>query len=114
MMVSIMVSACCVFALLCSIRILIMCVHKWLFHFIGAYMVVKIIIEMVRMKLTGSDEGVGNIIKDLEEPAESIELRINVVSEPRYAKEKAIEAIETFREYVEVLACTSQLLLEIN
>ncbi|CAL8995161.1 unnamed protein product [Prunus brigantina] len=72
-------------------------------HFLddGAYMVVKIIIEMVRMKLTGSDEGVGNIIKDLEEPAESIELRINVVSEPRYAKEKAIEAIETFREYVE-------------
>ncbi|CAB4265191.1 unnamed protein product [Prunus armeniaca] len=72
-------------------------------HFLddGAYMVVKIIIEMVRMKLAGSDEGVGNIIKDLEEPAESIELRINVVSEPRYAKEKAIEAIETFREYVE-------------
>ncbi|CAB4295789.1 unnamed protein product [Prunus armeniaca] len=72
-------------------------------HFLddGAYMVVKIIIEMVRMKLGGSDEGVGNIIKDLEEPAESIELRINVVSEPRYAKEKAIEAIETFREYVE-------------
>ncbi|XP_021807622.1 uncharacterized protein LOC110751458 [Prunus avium] len=72
-------------------------------HFLddGAYMVVKIIIEMVRMKLAGSDEGVGDIIKDLEEPAESIELRINVVSEPRYAKEKAIEAIETFREYVE-------------
>ncbi|XP_008221457.1 PREDICTED: phosphomannomutase/phosphoglucomutase [Prunus mume] len=72
-------------------------------HFLddGAYMVVKIIIEMVRMKLAGSDEGFGNIIKDLEEPAESLELRINVVSEPRYAKEKAIEAIETFREYVE-------------
>ncbi|KAL6295216.1 hypothetical protein ACE6H2_003358 [Prunus campanulata] len=72
-------------------------------HFLddGAYMVVKIIIEMVRMKLAGWDEGVGDIIKDLEEPAESIELRLNVVSEPRYAKEKAIEAIETFREYVE-------------
>ncbi|KAM0961153.1 hypothetical protein ACFX13_020896 [Malus domestica] len=72
-------------------------------HFLddGAYMVVKIIIEMVRMKLAGSDEGVGNIIKDLEEPSESIELRMNVISEPRYAKEKAVEAIEMFREYVE-------------
>ncbi|KAM5566996.1 phosphomannomutase/phosphoglucomutase [Rosa sericea] len=67
----------------------------------GAYMVVKIIIEMVRMKLAGSDEGIGSIINDLEEPEDSVELRMNVVSEPRYAKEKAIEAIETFRQYVE-------------
>ncbi|KAL6189967.1 hypothetical protein ACLB2K_036368 [Fragaria x ananassa] len=67
----------------------------------GAYMVVKIIIEMVRMKLAGSDEGIGSIINDLEEPEESVELRMNVVSEPRYAKQKAIEAIETFRQYIE-------------
>lgn len=66
-------------------------------------MVVKIIIEMVRMKLAGSDEGIGSIIEDLEEPEESVELRMHVVSEPRYAKEKAIEAIETFRQYIEVL-----------
>ncbi|KAL7240216.1 hypothetical protein ACSBR2_005976 [Camellia fascicularis] len=72
-------------------------------HFLddGAYMVVKIIIEMVRMKLEGSDEGVGSLIKDLEEPLESIELRMNVLSEPRHAKAKAIEAIEVFRNYVE-------------
>ncbi|KAK6931016.1 Alpha-D-phosphohexomutase, alpha/beta/alpha domain III [Dillenia turbinata] len=67
----------------------------------GAYMVVKIIIEMVRMKLAGSDEGVGSLIKDLEEPLESIELRMNILSEPRHAKAKAVEAIETFRNYIE-------------
>ncbi|KAG5531472.1 hypothetical protein RHGRI_026181 [Rhododendron griersonianum] len=67
----------------------------------GAYMVVKIIIEMVRMKLEGSDEGIGSLIKDLEEPLESVELRMNVLSEPREAKAKAIEAIEEFRNYIE-------------
>lgn len=65
-------------------------------------MVVKIIIEMVRMKLEGSDEGIGSLIKDLEEPLESVELRMNVLSEPREAKAKAIEAIEEFRNYIEV------------
>lgn len=72
-------------------------------HFLddGAYMVVKIIIEMVRMKLEGSDDGIGSLIKDLEEPLESAELRMNVISEPRFAKTKAIEAIETFRNYIE-------------
>ncbi|KAE9450378.1 hypothetical protein C3L33_17722, partial [Rhododendron williamsianum] len=72
-------------------------------HFLddGAYMVVKIIIEMVRMKLEGSDEGIGSLIKDLEEPLESVELRMNVLSEPREAKAKAIEAIEEFRNYIE-------------
>lgn len=65
-------------------------------------MVVKIIIEMVRMKLEGSDEGIGSLIKDLEEPLESVELRMNVLSEPREAKAKAIEAIKEFRNYIEV------------
>lgn len=66
-------------------------------------MVVKIIIEMVRMKLEGSNDGIGSLIKDLEEPLESIELRMNVISEPRHAKAKAVESIETFKNYVEVL-----------
>lgn len=72
-------------------------------HFLddGAYMVVKIIIEMVRMKLERSDEGIGSLIKDLEEPLESVELRMNVLSEPRQAKATAIEAIEQFRNYVD-------------
>ncbi|BAT74891.1 uncharacterized protein HKW66_Vig0040700 [Vigna angularis] len=72
-------------------------------HFLddGAYMVVKIIIEMVRMKLAGSNEGIGSLIKDLEEPYESVELRINIVSEPRHAKAKGSEAIQTFRNYIE-------------
>ncbi|KAL8531864.1 hypothetical protein ACS0TY_008460 [Phlomoides rotata] len=72
-------------------------------HFLddGAYMVVKIIIEMVRMKLQGSEEGIGSLIKDLEEPLESVELRINIVSEPRFAKAKGVEVIEEFRNYIE-------------
>lgn len=65
-------------------------------------MVVKIIIEMVRMKLEGSNDGIGSLIKDLEEPSESIELRMNIISEPKHAKAKAVEAIETFKNYVEV------------
>ncbi|KAL8267578.1 hypothetical protein R6Q59_004922 [Mikania micrantha] len=67
----------------------------------GAYMVVKIIIEMVRMKLEGSNEGIGSLIKDLEEPLESVELRMNILSEPKYAKAQAIEIIETFKTYIE-------------
>ncbi|XP_060185390.1 uncharacterized protein LOC132614856 [Lycium barbarum] len=72
-------------------------------HFLddGAYMVVKIIIQMVRMKLEGSEGGIGSLIKELEEPLESAELRMVVLSEPRYAKAKAFEAIEAFRTYVE-------------
>ncbi|KAK1380615.1 Phosphoglucomutase (alpha-D-glucose-1,6-bisphosphate-dependent) [Heracleum sosnowskyi] len=66
----------------------------------GAYMVVRIIIEMVRMKLEGSDEGIGSLIKDLEEPLESAELRMDILSEPRYAKAKAVEVIETFKNYI--------------
>ncbi|KAI3431246.1 PGM_PMM_III domain-containing protein [Psidium guajava] len=67
----------------------------------GAYMVVKIIIEMVRMKLAGSNDGIGSLIEDLEEPFESTELRMNVIAEPRHAKAKAVEAIEAFRRYIE-------------
>ncbi|XP_073301469.1 uncharacterized protein [Primulina huaijiensis] len=72
-------------------------------HFLddGAYMVVKIIIEMVRMKLEGSNKGIGSLIEDLEEPFESVELRINIVTEPRYAKAKGSEVIEAFRNYIE-------------
>ncbi|KAL4637825.1 hypothetical protein ACB092_03G104500 [Castanea dentata] len=72
-------------------------------HFLddGAYMVVKIIIEMVQMKLAGSDDGIGSLIKDLEEPFESVELRMNIISEPREAKAKGVQAIETFRTYIE-------------
>lgn len=65
-------------------------------------MVVKIIIEMVRMKLGGLSEGIGSLIEEFEEPLESIELRMNILSEPRYAKAKGAEAVQTFRKYIEV------------
>ncbi|KZV57881.1 phosphoglucomutase-like [Dorcoceras hygrometricum] len=67
----------------------------------GAYMVVKIIIEMVRMKLQGSNKGIGSLVEDLEEPLEAVELRINIVTEPKYAKTKGSEVIEAFRSYIE-------------
>ncbi|XP_073122531.1 uncharacterized protein [Henckelia pumila] len=53
------------------------------------------------MKLKGSNEGIGSLIKDLEEPLESVELRINIVTEPRYAKAKSSKVIEAFRNYIE-------------
>ncbi|KAE8719268.1 putative Major latex protein [Hibiscus syriacus] len=67
----------------------------------GAYMVVKIIIEMVRMKLEGSNEGIGSLINDLKEPSESVELRMNIISETKYAKSRGTELIEAFRSYIE-------------
>lgn len=65
-------------------------------------MVVKIIIEMVRMKLSGNNEGIGTLIRDLKEPADSVELRLNIVTPPRYAKEKGREAVQTLKEYIQV------------
>lgn len=81
-------------------------------QFLGAYMVVKIIIEMVKMKLEGSERGIGSLIKNLEEPIESVELRMIVLSEPRYAKAKASEVIEAFRTYIEVHVYITSLVTE--
>ncbi|KAJ3692350.1 hypothetical protein LUZ60_012700 [Juncus effusus] len=67
----------------------------------GAYMVVKIIIEMVKMRLMGSNEGIGSLIKDLKEPAESVELRLNIITQPKYAKEKGSETVQTLKQYIQ-------------
>ncbi|KAM0933113.1 putative phosphotransferase (phosphomutase) [Dioscorea sansibarensis] len=67
----------------------------------GAYMVVKILIEMVRMKLNGNEEGIGSLIKGLEEPLESVELRINIITQPKYAKEKGAQAVDALKKYIE-------------
>ncbi|KAL6839600.1 hypothetical protein ACP4OV_030539 [Aristida adscensionis] len=67
----------------------------------GAYMVVKIIIEMVRMRLAGLEGGIGSLIKDLEEPAESVLLRMNILGEPRFAKQRGVQAVEAFKEYIQ-------------
>lgn len=64
-------------------------------------MVVKIIIEMVRMRLAGLEGGVGSLIMDLEEPAESMLLRMNILGEPKYAKQRGTQAIETFKKYIQ-------------
>ncbi|KAJ0962645.1 hypothetical protein J5N97_027767 [Dioscorea zingiberensis] len=67
----------------------------------GAYMVVKIIIEMVRMKLAGIEEGIGALIKGLEEPLESVELRLNITTPPKYAKQKGSEVVDTLKKYIQ-------------
>jgi hypothetical protein len=65
-------------------------------------MVVKIIIEMVRMRLAGQEGGVGSLIRDLEEPAESVLFRMDIVGEPKNAKQRGVQAVETFKNYIEV------------
>lgn len=65
-------------------------------------MVVKIIIEMVRMRLAESDEGIGSLIRELEDPVESVELRMNIVTPSKDAKAKGTEAVETLRRFIEV------------
>lgn len=69
-------------------------------------MVVKIIIEMVRMKLMGSSEGIGSLIKELKDPLESVELRMNVLTQPKHAKQKGAEVVETLKQYIEVKLCS--------
>lgn len=77
----------------------------------GAYMVVKIIIEMVRMKLAGVEGGVGSLIGDLEEPAESVLLRMDVLGEPKHAKQRATQAVEAFKKYIQVIKLNSGIIL---
>uniref|UniRef100_J3MDM8 phosphoglucomutase (alpha-D-glucose-1,6-bisphosphate-dependent) n=1 Tax=Oryza brachyantha TaxID=4533 RepID=J3MDM8_ORYBR len=67
----------------------------------GAYMVVKIIIEMVRMRLQGLEGSIGSLIKDLEEPAESVLLRMNILGEAKYAKQRGAQAVQTFYNYIQ-------------
>ncbi|KAL6604895.1 hypothetical protein ACP70R_042839 [Stipagrostis hirtigluma subsp. patula] len=67
----------------------------------GAYMVVKIIIEMVRMRLAGLQGGFGSLIMDLEEPAESVLLRMNIMGEPKFGKQRGAQAVETFKRYIQ-------------
>lgn len=66
----------------------------------GAYMAMKIIIEMVRRTLGGSTTDIGSLIQDLEEPKERIEMRINILSKPRDAKQRGAETIEAFRKFI--------------
>lgn len=71
-------------------------------HFLddGAYSAVKIVIEMVRMTLRGSSGDIGSLIKDLEEPKENIEMRVNILSKPKDAKQRGLETVEAFRKSI--------------
>ncbi|KAF0916898.1 hypothetical protein E2562_015075, partial [Oryza meyeriana var. granulata] len=67
----------------------------------GAYMVVKIIIEMVRMRMAGLEGSVGSLIMDLGEPAESVLLRMDILGEAKYAKQRGTQVVETFKNYIQ-------------
>lgn len=70
----------------------------------GAYSAVKIVVQMVRLRLKGGDEPktVGSLIADLREPAESVELRIDVLSPPQHVKRRGAELLEAFRQFLMV------------
>eukprot|EP00210_Caulerpa_lentillifera_P003284 g3135.t1 len=64
----------------------------------GAYMSLKIIVEMVRRKNQGQGS-IGDLIGTLKEPLEAQEFRIRI-SSPDF-KEIAMETTENFRQFVE-------------
>lgn len=45
----------------------------------GAYLAVKIIIEMVRLRLQGDSRGIGGLLESLESPLEENEFRLNFI-----------------------------------
>eukprot|EP00899_Mesostigma_viride_P020964 jgi/Mesvir1/2886/Mv13960-RA.2 len=63
----------------------------------GAYLAVKIVIEMVRKRLAGKG-GIGDVLADLAEPVEEREFRLNLLPADFKAPGKAI--CDAFRETV--------------
>ncbi|KAG2611332.1 hypothetical protein PVAP13_4KG127615 [Panicum virgatum] len=49
----------------------------------------------------GLEGGVGSLIMDLEEPAESVLLRMNILGEPKHAKQRGTMAVEAFKNYIQ-------------
>lgn len=51
----------------------------------GAYLAVKIIIQMVRMRLAGDERGIGALLDGLESPVEDMEFRLGFIDTPDFA-----------------------------
>ncbi len=64
----------------------------------GAYLVVKIIIEMVRLRLSGDTGGIGGLLDGLDEPLEEIEFRLPFKDNSEY-KEYGTAVLEGFAQF---------------
>jgi phosphomannomutase len=64
----------------------------------GAYLAVKIIIEMVRMRLQGDARGIGGLLDDLETPREEDEFRLNFLDQSDF-QAYGKRVVEAFAEF---------------
>jgi phosphomannomutase len=64
----------------------------------GAYLAVKIIIEMVRLRREGDDRGIGGLLADLETPVEEREFRLDFIDQADYQSYGA-KVVESFAEF---------------
>lgn len=65
----------------------------------GAYLAVKIVIEMVRLRLSGDTRGIGGLLDGLDAPAEEREFRLPFVDEAGFTAYGA-RVVEAFVEFV--------------
>lgn len=65
----------------------------------GAYLAVKIIIEMVRLRLSGDDRGIGGLIEALDAPREEEEFRLAFRDVSDFQSYGA-DVVEAFAEFV--------------
>lgn len=68
----------------------------------GAYLAVKIIIELVRMRLRGDTLGIGGLLEGLDEPKEAIEFRLPFLDRSDY-KGYGTDVIEAFAEFAKTV-----------
>eukprot|EP00172_Hildenbrandia_rubra_P004250 Plantae.Rhodophyta-Hildenbrandia_rubra.ctg8203.p1 GENE.Plantae.Rhodophyta-Hildenbrandia_rubra.ctg8203~~Plantae.Rhodophyta-Hildenbrandia_rubra.ctg8203.p1 ORF type:complete len:631 (+),score=118.04 Plantae.Rhodophyta-Hildenbrandia_rubra.ctg8203:1851-3743(+) len=64
----------------------------------GAYLVVKILIEMVRMRADGKGGTISDLIADLDEPVESNEFRLGFKDQSGY-KEYGDKVLQSFKSF---------------
>ncbi|CAN8076149.1 unnamed protein product, partial [Agarophyton chilense] len=69
----------------------------------GAYLAVKIIVEMVRLRLSGDQRGIGALLDGLDEPLEEKEFRLPFLDQSDYQSYGAgvVEAFAKFAETVD-------------
>lgn len=65
----------------------------------GAYLAVKIIIEMVNMRQRGDSGGIGGLLDGLETPVEENEFRVEFVDKEGF-QEYGADVVEAFAEFV--------------
>ncbi|KAJ7556325.1 hypothetical protein O6H91_05G078400 [Diphasiastrum complanatum] len=66
----------------------------------GAYLAVKVIIQMALMRLHGSFHGIGGLIQDLVAPKENTEIRIKILSRLENVKHRGGQVVEAFRRFL--------------